>query len=68
MHKYKVLEALGEGTFAVVHKAKTADGATVAIKRIKEKVRPRASPLPRQRRRRPRAPPRSRSNGRGRRA
>lgn len=37
MHKYSVLQSVGEGSFAVVRKAKHEDGSVVAIKTIKER-------------------------------
>ena len=37
MQKYSVDETLGEGSFAVVYKARTKDGTPVAIKQIKER-------------------------------
>jgi serine/threonine protein kinase len=36
MHKYRIGDRLGEGSFAVVYRASTSDGTTVAIKKIKE--------------------------------
>ena len=37
MQNYQLGEQLGEGSFAVVYRATTRDGTTVAIKKIKEK-------------------------------
>ena len=36
MHKYRIGRALGEGSFAVVHEAYSADGTRVAVKKLKQ--------------------------------